>query len=57
MLEQVVADLLRDKISVSMARVSPVVADVLARAAQPALREIKVYDTVDVAAQHALKHL
>jgi MFS superfamily sulfate permease-like transporter len=57
MLEQVVSDLLRDKISVSMARVSPLVADVLARASQPALREIKIYDTVDIAAEHALKHL
>jgi MFS superfamily sulfate permease-like transporter len=57
MLSQVVTDLVRDGITVSMARVSPAVVDVIKRSSQPALSALKMYDTVDLAAQHALKHL
>lgn len=57
MLAQVVDDLLRDKVSVSMARISPPVRAILATSSDKAIRHIKIFESVDEAAQHALKHL
>ncbi|MDH2902463.1 MAG: SulP family inorganic anion transporter [Actinomycetota bacterium] len=54
-LSQIVTDLANDHISLSFARASATVRDVLVRAPDPVLHDIHCYDSVDAAVTHALK--